>query len=102
MTAITPSTCCGWRRCLLRSVQVPYESLRRSVRERKYIVDGVKSVVTSLTTNANNSGLTNEERLQDLDKLVSKLTKMKRKVCVALTSRSLRTASQELSWCGTN
>jgi len=61
-------------------IKVPYESLRRSVRERKYIVDGVKSVVTSLTTNANNSGLTNEERLQDLDKLVSKLTKMKRKL----------------------
>lgn len=59
--------------------QVPYDSLRRNVRDRKHIVEGIRSAVLSLEASASNK-LSNEERLQDIDKLISKLKRMKRKV----------------------
>jgi len=60
-------------------LKVPYDSLRRNVRDRKHIVEGIRSAVLSLEASASNK-LSNEERLQDIDKLISKLKRMKRKL----------------------
>eukprot|EP00192_Tetraselmis_astigmatica_P012651 CAMPEP_0117654264 /NCGR_PEP_ID=MMETSP0804-20121206/3650_1 /TAXON_ID=1074897 /ORGANISM="Tetraselmis astigmatica, Strain CCMP880" /LENGTH=399 /DNA_ID=CAMNT_0005460531 /DNA_START=60 /DNA_END=1260 /DNA_ORIENTATION=- len=61
-------------------LKVPYDSLRRRVRDRKYVEKEMDNVVAALKSNADNSILTNEQRVQDIDKLISKLTRLKRKV----------------------
>lgn len=59
---------------------MPFESLRRSVRDRKYVIDEINNAVSGVKVNAENASLSKEQRSKELDKLISKLTRLKRKV----------------------
>ena len=60
--------------------QVPYESLKRSVRDNKYVIDDMNTIVNTINSSAKNSECSPEQRALELDKLISKLTRLKRKV----------------------
>lgn len=77
-------SCCSLSLCersltLLTILQVPYESLRRISRDRKYTLDEVSAVLTALK-DACQSPLQAAEAHSLLDRLVNQVQGLKRKV----------------------
>lgn len=75
--------------------QVPFESLRRSVRDHKYVIEEMNNVVSSINKNASNTTMTPAQRVQDIDKLISKLTRLKRKVSLGPPADSWPSANRK-------
>jgi macrophage erythroblast attacher len=66
-----------------RLLQVPFESLRRTTRDRKYVIDEVQSVMGRLREGggAGAGPRSREEQAQVLDSAVKRLQSLKRKAC---------------------
>uniref|UniRef100_A0A061RF38 Macrophage erythroblast attacher-like n=1 Tax=Tetraselmis sp. GSL018 TaxID=582737 RepID=A0A061RF38_9CHLO len=60
-------------------LKVPLESLRRSTKDRRYIIDEVNNIFSSLQKNAADPFLPAEKRATDIDKLISKLKRVRKK-----------------------
>jgi hypothetical protein len=71
------SSCHCWR---VPWRQVPFESLRRTTRDRKYVIDEVNDVLNSLKESAADALLTREQRQEHIQSLVARLQGLKRKV----------------------
>jgi len=61
------------------AIQVPFESLRRTTRERKYAIDEVQSVMSTLRE-ASQKPYSTEEGVEVLDGVLQRLERLKRKV----------------------
>lgn len=60
-------------------MQVPFESLRRTTRERKYVIDEVQSVMSTLHE-ASTRPCSTDEGQKTLDSILHRLEGLKRKV----------------------
>ena len=61
---------------------MPFEALRRTTRDRKYVVDEMQDVMSALKQNATAS-CSCEERASVLGQLAERLQGLKRKACSA-------------------
>lgn len=85
------------------SVSVPFESLRRVTRERKYVIEAVEGVVKGVQAAASASGAdapdTTEAAAARLDQYVQQLQGLKRKVRAFLCGGGKRARVQVCCLC---
>ena len=75
--------------------QVPFESLRRTARDRKGVLDEVYSVVSIFKSSSSDGAPSQQEAAVVLDAAVSRLQSLKRKVILA-ASALLKTLSRHM------
>lgn len=69
----------NWMWCIWQ-YQVPFESLKRSAKERKSIIDDASRVLSGIVEESGGETASREERVQELGKLFTRLQGFKRKV----------------------
>ena len=77
-------------------LQVPFESLRRTTRDRKYVIDEVQAVMASFkdggTSSSAGTAQSREEQTQAVDGAVKRLQSLKRKACMHLLMHACKYA----------
>jgi hypothetical protein len=71
---------------VLPRVQGPLESLKRTVKDRKTVLEDVQTLASEVTTSEICAELSSSEHIEKLDSVISKLQGFKRKVGVNVPS----------------